>query len=102
MSGATTKLVYADEVGDRIAGFTVRSAEGVELVRTVEEVEATGATAWASSIELLIWLSRTPQFWGDCTESARFQVWDSQAQEVRGVIVSRKGCETPFRREELH
>ncbi len=45
MTAATAKLVFADEVGGRIAGFTVRSAAGVELCRTVEELEEIGATA---------------------------------------------------------
>lgn len=95
------KLVYADEVGNRIAGFTVRSAAGVELCRTVEQLEEIGATAWANSVELLIWLSRTPAFWADCATSASFKVWDRQAQAVRDVTVPRKGCETPFDREQL-
>ena len=63
MTTTATKLVFADEVGSRIAGFTVRSATGVELCHTIEQLEAIGATAWATSIELLIWLSRTPEFW---------------------------------------
>jgi hypothetical protein len=101
MTTTDTKLVYADEVGGRIAGFTVRSAAGVELGRTVEQLEAIGATAWATSIELLIWLSRTPEFWGHGTTSAKFKVWDWQSEQVMEVTVPRKGCETPFDREQL-
>ena len=101
MTTTDAKLVYADEVGGRIAGFTVRSAAGVELCRTIEQLEAIGATAWATSIELLIWLSRTPEFWGDGTTSAKFKVWDWESEQVREVTVPRKGCETPFDREQL-
>lgn len=95
------KLVYTDEIGNRIVGFTVRSAEGVELCRTVEQLQQLGATAWANSVELLIWLSRTPDFWGNGTTSASFNVWDQQAGQVREVTVPRKGCEAPFDREQL-
>ena len=101
MTATAAKLVYADEVGNRIAGFTVRSAAGVELCRTVEQLEAIGATAWATSVELLIWLSRTPEFWGHGTTSAKFKVWDRQSEQVQEVTVPRKGCETPFDREQL-
>jgi hypothetical protein len=101
MTAATAKLVFADEVGGRIAGFTVRSAAGVELCRTVEELEEIGATAWATSIELLIWLSRTPEFWGHGTTSAKFKVWDWQSEQVREVTVPRKGCEEPLHRDQL-
>jgi hypothetical protein len=101
MTTTTAKLVFADEVGGRIAGFTVRGAAGVELCRTVEQLEAIGATAWATSVELLIWLSRTPEFWGHGTTSAKFKVWDWQAEQVREVTVPRKGCEAPLDREQL-
>ena len=101
MTATAAKLVYADEVGSRIAGFTVRSAAGVELCRTVEQLEAIGATAWATSVELLIWLSRTPEFWGHGTTSAKFKVWDRQSEQVQEVTVPRRGCETPFDREQL-
>ena len=102
MTTTTAKLVFADEVGGKIAGFTVRGASGgVELCRTVEQLEAIGATAWATSVELLIWLSRTPEFWGHGTTSAKFKVWDWQAEQVREVTVPRKGCEAPLNREQL-
>lgn len=101
MAATAVKLVFADEVGDRIAGFTVRGSTGVELCRTVEQLEEIGATAWATSVELLIWLSRTPEFWGHGTTSAKFNVWDWQAEQVREVTVPRKGCETPFDRWQL-
>jgi hypothetical protein len=101
MTTTAAKLVFADEVGSRIAGFTVRSATGVELCHTIEQLEAIGATAWATSIELLIWLSRTPEFWGQGATSAKFKVWDWQAKQVREVTVPRKGCEAPFNREQL-
>ena len=101
MEATAAKLVYADEVGDRIAGFTVRSDAGVELCQTVQQLEAIGATAWATSVELLIWLSRTPEFWGHGTTSAKFNVWDQQSGQVLEVTVPRKGCETPFDREQL-
>jgi hypothetical protein len=99
--GATTKLVFADEVGSRVAGFTVRSAGAVELCSSVEQLQEIGATAWATSVELLIWLSRTPEFWADHATSATFNVWDWQADQVREVTVPRKGCETPFDRWQL-
>ncbi len=98
---ATTKLVFADEVGNRIAGFTVRGAGTVELCSTVEQLQEIGATAWANCVELLIWLSRTPEFWADHATSATFMVWDAQAQEVQEVTVPRKGSETPFDRWQL-
>lgn len=101
MSTSDLKLVYADEIGERLAGFTVRSASGVELCKTTEELEAIGGTAWASSVELLIWLSRSPGFWGDFATSARFKVWDQQSRKVIEVTVPRKGCEQPFSREDL-
>ena len=101
MTATAAKLVYVDEVGSRIVGFTVRSAAGVELCRKVEQLEAIGATAWATSVELLIWLSRTPEFWGHGTTSAKFKVWDRQSEQVQEVTVPRKGCETPFDREQL-
>jgi len=101
MTTTDVKLVFADEVGGRIAGFTVRSAAGVELCRTVEQLEEIGATAWASSMELLIWLSRTPEFWGHGTTSAKFKVWDWESEQVREVTVPRRGCEEPFYRDQL-
>ena len=101
MTTTAAKLVFADEVGGRIAGFTVRGAAGVELCRTVEQLEAIGATAWANSVELLIWLSRTPEFWGHGTTSAKFKVWDWKAEQVRELTVPRKGCEAPLHREQL-
>jgi hypothetical protein len=101
MTTTDVKLVFADEVGGRIAGFTVHSAAGVELCRTVQELESIGATAWATSIELLIWLSRTPEFWGHGTASAKFKVWDQQTEQVRDVTVPRTGCETPLYRDQL-
>ena len=100
-TAAPIKLVYADEVGSRIAGFTVRSVDGVELCETVQQLDEIGATAWADSVELLIWLSRTPKFWGDFTTSAQFLVWNQQSQSVHKVTVPRKGCELPFDREQL-
>lgn len=95
------KMVFADEVGDRIAGFTVRGSGTVAVCETVDQLQEIGATAWATSVELLIWLSRTPEFWADAATSAKFMVWDWQAEQVREVTVPRKGCEAPFDRWQL-
>jgi hypothetical protein len=102
MANDSIKLVFADEVGDKILGFTVRGDNNCSIIcKTIEQLQEVGATAWANSVELLIWLSRTPEFWGEAATSARFLVWDQNAKLAREVTVPRKGCERPFDRWDL-
>lgn len=84
-----TKFVYTDEVGNRVAGFTVRQA-GAEptYVQNVGDLDKVGADAWASVTELKVWLSRYPEFWGDGSISATFLV--AGAEGIEEVEVSRE------------
>jgi hypothetical protein len=93
MTNDNIKLVFTDEVGDKILGFTVRSDNNCSIIcKTIEQLQEVGATAW---------LSRTPEFWGEAATSARFLVWDQNAKLAREVTVPRKGCERPFDRWDL-
>lgn len=101
MTSTDIKLVFANEEDDKILGFTVRGGGSVAVCNTVEQLQEIGATAWATSVELLIWLSRTPEFWGEYATRATFRVWDWQAEQVREVTVPRRGCEKPLNRKNL-
>lgn len=95
------KTVYTDEVGNRVVGFTVREP-GVAhtLVKDVGGLEAAGADAWASEIELKVWLSRFPEFWGDGAVSATFLVADGEGR-VKEVEVNRSDVMYPVDRWDL-
>ena len=67
----------------------------------IEQVQALPELIWASTIELLVWLSRTPGYWGAHTTSATFRVWNADLQQVLDVTVPRKGMASPLHRDDL-
>jgi hypothetical protein len=91
-------LISCDEVGRRVLGFTVNGKP-----MPLEEVQALPPSdlVWASAVELLVWLSRTPGYWGAHATSATFRVWDATLQAVIDLTVPRKGTETPIDRDDL-
>lgn len=95
------KTVYTDEVENRVVGFTIReSGSAPTLVKDVASLEAAGAGAWASEIELKVWLSRFPEFWGDGAVSATFLVADGE-RGVKEVEVNRSDVVAPIDRWDL-
>ena len=63
-------IISCDEVGSRVLGFTVNGQP-----MAIEQIQAHPATlVWASAVELLVWLSRTPGYWGEFATSASFLV----------------------------
>jgi hypothetical protein len=89
-------LISCDEVGRRVLGFTVNGKP-----MAIEEVQHLPEIVWASAVELLVWLSRTPGYWGAHATSATFRVWDATRQAVIDLTVPRKGTETPIDRDDL-
>lgn len=69
------------------------------MTRLIDKIAATGADAWASAVELLIWLSRSPEFWADGACSASFNVWATD--HVHEVEVRRQDVLTPLHRDDL-
>jgi hypothetical protein len=67
----------------------------------VEQVRALPELVWASTVELLVWLSRTPGYWGAHATSATFRVWDADLQRVIDLTVPRAGTEAPIDRDDL-
>lgn len=89
-------LIHCDEAGSRVLGFTVNGQP-----MATWEVKALGEIVWASSVELLVWLSRTPGYWGAFAASATFRVWNAELQQVVDVTVQRKDTEAPIERDDL-
>lgn len=91
-------LISCDEVGNRVLGFTVNGQP-----MPLEQVQAlpTRDLVWTSSVELLVWLSRTPGYWGKFATSAKFRVWDAKLGHVVVVEVPRSGVEAPIDRDDL-
>lgn len=95
------KTVYTDEIGNRVAGFTVREPGAMPtMVKEVKDLEAAGADAWASEIELKVWLSRSPEFWGDGAVSATFLVAEG-VEGVKEVEIDRSDVMYPVDRWDL-
>jgi hypothetical protein len=84
------KLLSCDEVGSRVLGFTVHDTDegSVSLVGVADADSLAGDpdVVWASPIELLVWLSRTPAYWGKLATSATFRVWDRARGAVETTI----------------
>ena len=91
-------IVHTDEVGNRVAGFTVQTAEGSRCVPTLEAVAALGEGVWASEADLRVWISREPAYWGEHAISATFRVADHLGRQVREVEVIRAEVEAPVSR----
>lgn len=87
-------FISCDEVGARVLGFTVNG-------KPVQADQVPADVIWASSIELLVWLSRTPEFWGEGTTSATFRVWNPEARLATEVTVGREASDHPLDREDL-
>jgi hypothetical protein len=88
------RLALCDEIGNRIAGFTIRDDEGRSTcVKSVDQIQA---DAWASRVDLLVWLSRSPEFWGEAATSATFKVWADGA--IREMEITRAEVQSPVER----
>ncbi len=94
-----TAFIYCDEVGSRIAGFTVWDSQGSRLYTTMAEVVASesGDGAWASLEEAMVYFSRMPEAdWGDFTEMVTVRYWDGASRSVREIGIRRTS--TPWDR----
>jgi hypothetical protein len=89
-------LISCDEVGRRVLGFTANGQP-----TPIEQVQGMPEIVWASAVELLVWLSRTPGYWGAHATSATFRVWDATLQTVIDLTVPRRGTEAPIDRDDL-
>lgn len=91
-------LLSCDEAGNRVLGFTV---DGQPMA--IEQVQALPPSelVWASAVELLVWLTRTPGYWGAHNTSATFRVWDADLRRVVDTTVPRKDTEAPIDRDDL-
>lgn len=86
-------FISCDEVGSRIAGYTLNG-------QPVAADQVPADAIWASHVELLVWLSRTPDFWGDFAESATFRVW-SAGRVAEVTVAAVPEVLTPIDRDEL-
>ena len=68
---------------------------------SIEQVQSLPEIVWASAVELLVWLSRTPGYWGAHATSATFRVWNPELRRVIDLTVPRKGTEAPISRDDL-
>lgn len=90
-------LISCDEVGNRVAGFTVNG----QPMATHEVRALNRDLTWSSSVELLVWLSRTPGYWGAHTTSAKFRVWNAKLGHETLVEVAKRDVLTPICRDDL-
>jgi hypothetical protein len=93
--------VTTDEVGQRIAGYTVRSANGTTLCRTMDAVEQIVANpeafVWASLDDAKVHYTRQPEEnWGFATESVIVRHWDSASKRI--MVSDIKRDSVPFDR----
>ena len=93
--------VTTDEVGKRIAGYTVRSADGVVLCQTMDAVENVVGSqekfAWASLDDAKDHYTRQPdENWGFATESVIVRHYDSESRKIVESEVKRDSV--PFDR----
>jgi hypothetical protein len=93
--------VTTDEVGKRIAGYTVRGADGVVLCQTMDEVENVVGSqekfAWASLDDAKVHYTRQPEEnWGFATESVTVRHYDSESRKIVESEVKRDSV--PFDR----
>jgi hypothetical protein len=93
--------VTTDEVGKRIAGYTVRGANGTTLCQTMDAVEnAVGSQekfAWASLDDAKVHKTRQPdESWGFATESVTVRHYDSESRKIVESEVKRDSV--PFDR----
>lgn len=103
MAATTIDYCYVttDEVGKRIAGYTVRSANGVTLCRTMDAVENVVGSqekfAWASLDDAKVHYTRQPdENWGFATESVTVRHYDSESRKIVESEVKRDSV--PFDR----
>lgn len=88
-------ILQLDRVGhNRIAGFTLRTPDGAELFKTMEEVlercqgVAPEEMAWSSLNCAMNWLI-IAQPWGEFETSRTVRFWDWAAGEVKTQEVRR-------------
>jgi hypothetical protein len=79
--------VTTDEVGKRIAGYTVRDANGTTLCKTMDAVEKVVGSpekfVWASLDDARVHLTRQPEeSWGFATESVIVRHYDSESRKI--------------------
>lgn len=95
------RYVTTDEVGKRIAGYTVRGANGTTLCKTMDDVEQIvvnpEAFVWASLDDAKVHYTRQPEEnWGFATESVNVRHWDSASNRIIESEVKRDSV--PFDR----
>jgi hypothetical protein len=93
--------VTTDEVGKRIAGYTVRGANGTTLCQTMDDVEQVvtnpEAFVWASLDDAKVHKTRQPEEnWGFATESVTVRHYDSESRKIVESEVERDSV--PFDR----
>ena len=93
--------VTTDEVGKRIAGYTVRGANGATLCKTMDDVEKVVGSpekfVWASLDDARVHLTRQPEEnWGFATESVNVRHYDSESRKIVESEVKRDSV--PFDR----
>jgi hypothetical protein len=93
--------VTTDEVGKRIAGYTVRGANGTTLCKTMDDVEKVVGSpekfVWANLDDAKIHYTRQPgENWGFATESITVRHYDSESRKIVESEVKRDSV--PFDR----
>ena len=93
--------VTTDEVGKRIAGYTVRGANGATLCKTMDDVEKVVGSpekfVWASLDDARVHKTRQPEeHWGFATESVNVRHYDSESRKIVESEVKRDSV--PFDR----
>lgn len=103
MAATTIDYCYVttDEVGKRIAGYTVRSANGTTFCQTMDAVEQIvvnpDAFVWASLDDAKVHYTRQPdENWGFATESVIVRHYDSESRKIVESEVKRDSV--PFDR----
>ena len=77
-----------DTVGNRIAGYTLRSLEGSEVFSTMQDVllrvqdVPTAKCVWASLADALIDLTWRQDQWGEGTISQTVTYWDGEVKKT--------------------
>ncbi len=98
-------LLQTDEIGDRIAGYSLFGPEGVKTFETMEEVLLSiqdvpvADCAWFSLADALVDLTWRQDQWGEGTTSQTVTYWDHAAGEAKRINVSNPHGERIHRSE---
>ena len=98
-------LLQTDEVGSRIAGYTLTTPNGSFTYKTMEEVLAAVQDVpvedcvWFSLADALIDLTWRQEQWGEGTTSQSIRYWDHLAGGAKRIDVSNPQGEKIHREE---